>query len=118
MSFRDMVHQDNEDVFCNVDEFGDLRTIVYDGEEYKDVPCVMTKLKEKDRQAHTKDHAQGIYTVTGTVHFPVDKLGGNVPEQGCRISITDETGFPYQYYVAQSDCQHGMVRLELEAYDE
>ena len=118
MSFRDMVLQDNESTFCNVDEFGDLRTIVYDGETYKDVPCVMSKMKEKDRQAHTKDHAQGIYSVTATIHFPVDKLGGFVPEKGCKITITDETGFPYPYYVAQNDCEHGMVRLELEAYDE
>ena len=118
MSFRDMVLQDNEDVFCNVEEFGDPRTIVYDGVEYKDVPCVLSKLKEKDRQPHAKDHAQGIYEVTATVHFPAEKLGGFVPEKGCKISISDDDDFLRQYYVAQSGNDHGMVRLELEAYDE
>ena len=118
MSFKEMVLKDNLNVFCNTDEFADLRTVRYDGVEYKDVPLVMSKLKEKDRHASAKDHAQGLYLVSSTVHLPVEKLGGYVPEKGCKISITDETGFPKQYYVAQSGCDHGMVRLELEGLDE
>ena len=118
MNFKDMVAADNRRVFCNTDEFAELRTVEYDGEIYNKVPVVMTKLKEKDRTASSKDHAQGIYLVTAIVHFPVENLDGYIPEKGCKIGITDETDFMRYYYVAQSGCEHSMVRLELEAYDE
>ena len=118
MSFRDMVQSDNTKVFGNTDEFCDLRTVHYDGDAYKDVHVVMTKLKEKDRTIPVKDHAQGIYLVTAIVHFPVEDLDGHVPEKGARISISDDEGFDQEYYVAQSGCDLGMVRLELEDYDE
>lgn len=117
-SFKEMVLKDNLTTFCNTEEFAYLRTIKYDGATYQDVHVVMSKLKEKDRHASSKDHAHGLYLVSAVVHFPVDELGGYVPEKGCKISITDETGFPKQYYVAQSGCDHGMVRLELEGLDE
>lgn len=118
MSFRDMVAADNLNVFCNTDEFADSRTVWYDGEKYENVHVVMTKLKEKDRTVAQKDHAQGIYLVTAIVHFPQVELDGHVPEKGALISITDDDAFAHQYYVAQSGCDLGMVRLELEAYDE
>ncbi len=118
MSFREMVAQDNVRVFGNTNEFADLREIVYDGERYKDVHCILTKLKEKDRTIPVKDHAQGFYLVTATCHFPKEDLDGHVPENGSQISITDDTGFDKEYYVVQSSCDLGMVRLELEEYDE
>lgn len=118
MNFREMAEKDNHNVFCNNFEFAESRIVTYDGEEYEDVPVVLSKLKEKDRSAGSKDHAQGIYLVTAIAHFPADKLGGNIPEKGSKISITNDNGFCYWYYVAQSGCDHGMVRLELEAYDE
>lgn len=118
MSFKDMLAADNAEIFCNPDEFGDLRTIHYDGDRYDEVPVVLTKLKEKDRSAPSKDHAQGIYLVTAIAHFPMEKLGNHVPEKGMKISISDDDGFDRDYYVAQTGCAGNMVRLELEAYDE
>lgn len=118
MSFRDSVKADNARVFGNTMEFADLRTVVYDGATYEAVPCVISKLKEKDRHQNMTDHAQGIYFVTAVFHCPVEALGGNVPEKGCRIAIDDDSGFLHEYYVAQSGCDLNMVRLELEAYDE
>ena len=118
MSFREMVSQDNVKVFGNTSEFADLRTVHYDGYAYKDVPVILTQLKEKDRSAPAKDHAQGIYLVTSICHFPVGYLDGHVPEKGTRISISDDEGFDREFYVAQSGCDLEMVRLELEAYDE
>lgn len=118
MSFKEMVAADNSRVFCNTDEFAELRRVGYDGGTYYDVPVVMTKLKEKDRSAPAKDHAQGIYLVTAIVHFPVETLEGHVPEKGNTITISDDGDFDREYYVAQSGCEGNMVRLELEAYDE
>ena len=118
MSFKEQVAQENLTVFCNLDEFAEERSVLYDGEEYENVPCVMTKTKAKDRNQATVDHAQGLYLVTSVFHCPVEKLDGNVPEKGSRIDISDDTGFMRRYYVAQSGCEMGMIRLELEAYDE
>jgi len=118
MSFKEMIAADNSRVFCNTDEFAELRTVHYDGEEYENVPVVMTKLKEKDRTVASKDHAQGIYLVTAIVHFPVESLDGHIPEKGLKVYISDDDGFDRCYYVAQSGCEGKMVRLELEAYDE
>ena len=118
MNFRDLVAQDNVKVFGNTNEFADPRTIWYDGEKYEEVHAVLTKLKEKDRTIPVKDHAQGFYLVTAIVHFPVEQLGGHVPENGSKITISDDEDFDREYYVAQSSCDLGMVRLELEEYDE
>ena len=35
--------------FTNLDEFGDVHDIKYDGELYEDVPCTITRPKETDR---------------------------------------------------------------------
>ena len=113
-----MVAADNFKVFSNTSEFADLRIITYDGETYDNVPCTISQLKAKDRVIPTKDHAQGLYMVTAICHFPLESLDGNVPEKGSKIGITDDTDFLRYYYVAQSSCDMGMVRLELEAYDE
>ena len=117
MSFKDMVAADNSKVFMNLDEFAEVHDIQYDGELYEDVKCVITKLKEKDRNSAVKDHAQGIYLVTSVFHCPLDALGGNVPERGTKIRISDDD-FWRDFYVAQSGCDLGMIRLELEALDE
>jgi len=117
MSFRDMVNEDNTSVFMNQDEFADTHTIEYDGETYKDVPCVISQLKEQDRVTKMRDHGQGIYLVTAILHCTLESLDGNVPEKGVRIGISDGD-FMREYYVAESGCDLGMIRLELEALDQ
>ena len=118
MSFKDAVRKDNLAVFANISEFAIPTSIIYEGVQYDDVPCVLTRVKAKDRQALVSDHAQGIYLVTSNAYFPVESLGGIVPEKGSRISISDETGFMRRFYVAQASCPEGMVHLELEGLDE
>lgn len=129
MSFKDMVADDNRKVFMNVDEFAEYRTIIYDevtydgAEDYdgKGVPIVLTGLKEKDRTTIQSDHAQGLYRVTAVLHMRIDDLGGNQPEKGAKISINNQEnggGFFREFYVAFSDCEMGMLRVELEAFDE
>ncbi len=118
MSFRDVVAADNLSVFSNTGEFATLHTIIYDGKIYENAPCIISKLKAKDRVITTKDHAQGLFFVTVICHFSVGTLNGNIPEKGGKIGISDETGFVKYYYVAQAGCDMEMVRLELEAYDE
>ena len=117
MSFKDMVKAQNESVFMNGDEFAEKHDIRYDGELYEDIMCVISQLKQKDRPVNMKDHAQGVYLVTSVFHCSSDSLDGNVPEKGTKIAISDGD-FMREFYVAQSGCDEGMIRLELEALDE
>ena len=121
MSFKDSVAFDNHNVFLNIDEFAEFRTVIYDGHTYEDIPIVLSGLKEKDRRALVNDHAQGLYQVTSVLHCALSDLDGNKPEKGQRIKINDEEGgggFFYEFYVASSVCEMGMLRVELEAIDE
>ena len=118
MSFQDAIKADNVSVFANTGEFAILTTVVYDGKRYEDVRCTLTKVKAKDRQIPTGDHAQGIYLVSSNAYFPVEDMDGVVPEKGTRITMSDETGFLRQFYIVQASCPMGMVHLELEGLDE
>ena len=46
-AFKDAVQEDLNSVFLNLDEFAETHTVYYDGEEYPDVPLVLTGLSEK-----------------------------------------------------------------------
>lgn len=119
--FKDMVAADIHNVFLNTEEFAELRTIRYDGEEYVDIPIVLTGLKEQDRRQLQSDHVQGLYLVTSVLHCALSDLGGKQPEKGGRIEVNDEEGgggFFRRFYVASSVCEMGMLRVELEAIDE
>ncbi len=121
--FINMVLSDNANVFLNLNEFAEKRTVKYDGQTYTDIPIVLRGLKEEDRTqtASSSDHAQGLYRVSSVMHCKLTDLGGNQPEKGCRIKINDTEGgggFYQEFYVASSVCEIGMLRVELEAIDE
>ena len=117
-AFKDAVREDLNSVFLNLDEFAETHTVYYDGEEYPDVPLVLTGLSEKERVRQTiSDHAQGLYRVSRVLHCNIAALGGKQPEKDCKLGI-DEDGFVRNYYVASSVCEMGMLRVELEAIDE
>lgn len=126
MSFKDMAAADNQAVFLSLDEFGEKRTVVYDGRiydgpEHEGIPIVLSGLKEKDRRQLQSDHIQGLYLVSSVLHCAAVDLGGNQPEKGQRIRINDREGgggFFREFYVASSVCELGMLRVELEAIGE
>ena len=122
-AFKDMVAADNLAVFLNDGEFADRRTVRYDGAVYADIPIVLSGIKQSDRpvMASSGDHSHGLYLASAVLHCALSDLGGNQPEKGMRIQINDEEGgggFYREYYVAASDCEMGMLRVELEAIDE
>ena len=121
MSFKDMVADDIHNVFLNLEELAEKRTIEYDGERYEDIPIVLKGIKERDRRQLVSDHVQGLFLATTVLHCALDDLGGNQPEKGTLIRINDEEGgggFFHGFYVASSICEMGMLRVELEATDE
>lgn len=117
MSFREMVTSDISRVFLNTLEFAEQHTIIYDGVTYENINCVMTKVKEQDRTTTMRDHAQGLFLVSAVLHCALADMNNIVPEKGGKIKVS-EGAFLRTYYVAQSGCDMGMIRLELEAIDE
>ncbi len=119
MSFKEQVEADNLKTFLDITTFGEERTVTFDGDEYEEIPCVISQMKEQDRVTTMSDHEHGLYRVTAVFHCALDDIGGNIPEKGRKFGIYDsDDDFLREYYVAQSSCDMGMVRLELEAMDE
>lgn len=127
MDFKAMVEADNLGVFLNAMEFADRHIVKYDGITYAGddgtgIPVLLTKVKEMKRPVAASDHMQGIHLVTATAHIALSDLDGEIPEQKQEIQIDDGTalGEPFfrRYTIVTSDCEMGMVVLELEAFDE
>lgn len=122
MSFKELVQADSKNVFLNNNEFADLHTIRFDGEEYANIPVVVTKIKQSDRTILQSDHMQGIYLVTEKVFFYANDTKGHLPEQGKTFEIDEgeALGKPFfqSYRVATVEDAMGIVCVELEAYNE
>lgn len=120
-AFKEMVKTDIHSVFLSPEEFGELRTVRYDGMEYRDIPVVISGREETERQARVDDHAQGLYRASHVLYCALSDLGDMQPERGQRIRINDEEGgggFFREFYVASSTCDMGMLCVELETIDE
>lgn len=60
--FKDAVQEDLNSVFLNLDEFAETHTVYYDGEEYSDIPIVMTGLSERSGCVRASVTMQRAYT--------------------------------------------------------
>ena len=118
--FKDMVARDNARTFMNLDEFAEKRSVTYDGEDHAGIPVVLSGLKEKDRRQLMSDHIQGLFLVSSVLHCRIQDLGGTQPEKGTRMEISDpdDATFFRRFYVASSVCELGLLRVELEAFNE
>ncbi|MBO6231804.1 MAG: hypothetical protein ILA17_06225 [Ruminococcus sp.] len=124
--FKDMVEADNKSIFLNVDEFAETHTVEYNGVTYPDIPVLLTKTKETKRPVlvigNDEDHLAGLHLVTAVAHIALSDMNGVIPEQKQLIAINDgeACGKPFmvRYTIKTSDCEMGMLHLELEAYDE
>lgn len=117
-AFQDMVASDRKAVFLNPAEFGEYRTIEYDGTLYTRVSVVIRAPKQESRSQMQDDHAAGLYLAGTTLHCCIEEIGGIQPEQGQKIRVSDPDGFMRPYYIATSFVEVGMCHLTLEAIDE
>ena len=110
--FKDMVARDNARTFMNLDEFAEKRIVVYDGVTYDGATYTVVTT--------VKDHIQGLFLVSSVLHCRIQDLGGNQPEKGTRMEISDpdDATFFRRFYVASSVCELGLLRVELEAFNE
>lgn len=119
-TFKDMIAADLKGVFLNSEEFGEVRSIAYDGAVLPDIPVVLYELDLEERPQLTTDHAQGLYLTTAVLNCTKADLGGRVPEIGARLRISTRRGgsFYREYYVAKASDQMGMLVVELEEVSE
>ena len=122
-TFKRCAAADIHAAFLNPDEHGEVRTIRYDGAEYRDITVIEGGPKEGKRSSVVQmqhDFGQGLYKRTVILYVAEKDLDGNKPEQGTSLSMNDEEGgaFFHKYRVAESGTEMGMFRLKLEEVDE
>lgn len=118
--FKEMLAADNQRIFLNPAEFAQLRTLIYNGQRFEDIPVVLTGLREENRQQKAEDHAQGLFVVKTLLQCSLADLDGCQPQKGERLQINEQEGggFFREFHVSESICEYGMLRLELEDIDE
>ena len=119
MSFKDVVEQDNRDVFLNIEEFAEYRTVKYDGVTYKHIPVLLSNIRESQFNV-SRNNMEGIHRATELACFNLKDINGVFPEQGTRISISDYIvpTFFRDYKIITSLEEAGMVVLELGAFED
>lgn len=119
--FKEMLAADNLRVFLNPAEFAQLRTVIYEGQRYEDIPVVLSGLKEDDRAQKADDHAQGLFLLKALLQCSLADLGGVQPQKGARLQINNQEGgggFFREFYISEAVCEYGLLRLELEDINE
>ncbi len=119
--FKEMLAADNQRVFLNVQEFASLRTVVYEGQSFVDIPVVLSGLKEDERQLKASDHAEGLFLVKTLLQCSIDDLQRVQPQKGARLKINNQEGgggFFHEFYIKEAVCEFGLLRLELEDVNE
>jgi hypothetical protein len=122
-AFRRFLAKDNEVVFLNLKEFGENRTVRYDGTDYEEIPVVLDEIMQfarYDIKQMKTDHSQGLHKGSVRLHCRRSDLGGKLPEQGNSLSIESEkkNGFFRKYEILESRCDEGMLTVTLERVDE
>ena len=124
--FEANILAENKTAYLSTSEFGETRTVRYDGDDYVDIPIVITGYRGQDRdrsvvQSGRRNQAQGLYRVTAQLNCDISDLGGKQPEKGQRIKINRQGGgggFFREFYVVSSVCEMGFLTVELGEIDE
>lgn len=122
MSFKDQVAADNLGVFLNTNEFADVYTVRYDGEVFENVPVVRRTRQDQPKRgtgsAYIHDYSKGFFIRSDIVHLRRCDIGGYVPETEMPFEMEKDDGFYEKYRVKKSIDDMGMIRMELEVWDE
>jgi hypothetical protein len=122
-AFRARLDRDNTVTFTNLQEFGELRTVRYDGETFTAIPVVLDEVMQSERyntRRMKSDYGQGLYKGAVRLHCRRCDLEGKLPEHGAALEIESErkNGFFRKYTVLESRCDEGMLMVTLERVDE
>jgi len=122
-TFKDCAAVEIGKVFLNPDEHAEIRTVIYDGVTYEDIPVIEVGPKEGKRSSVVQmqhDFGQGLYKRSITLYCAEKDLGGVKPEQGTQFSMNEEKGgtFFHEFRIEESKAEAGMYRLQLKEVDE
>lgn len=122
-TFKQCAAADIHDVFLNQNEYGEERTIRYDGVEYQDITVIEIGPKEGKRSSVVQmqhDFGQGLYKRSVVLYVAEKDMGGIKPEQGSHLSMNERQGgtFFHKFRVVESTTEMGMYRIKLEEVDE
>lgn len=122
-NFKDCVAGEINAVFLNTKEHAAVRTIIYDGEAYEDIPVIELGPQEGKRSSVVQmqhDFGQGLYKRTITIYCADIDLGCIQPEQGSQLQMNEKPGgtFFHKFRVSESKEEMGMYRMKLEEVDE
>jgi hypothetical protein len=112
-TFKDMVAKDVLNVFQNVDEFAEHCHVIYNKQDFGEIPVILDETQEKDRDfASVDDHGMGVFAVDATLYVAYEHMNC-VPEKGQRIWLAD-----VEYGIETSACEMGQITLGLRRHDE
>lgn len=122
-SFRAQLEADSLQVFLNPEEFGERRSVRYDGTVYEDIPVVLAEGGELERhntRIMKTDHAQSLYKSKVRLFCRAADLGGKTPEFGAAVELESrkKNGFWLKYTVESAARDEGVVDLLLRKVDE
>ena len=122
-TFKDCVAADVDMVFLDKNEYAEVRTILYDGETFEDIPVIEIGPMEGKRASVVQmqhDFGQGLYKRTITLYCAEKSLNGIQPEQGTQLSMNEKQGgtFFHKFRVVESTREMGMYQITLEEIDE
>lgn len=121
--FRAQLEHDIEKIFTNPEEFGESRTVRYDGETYEDISIVLdegVEIPHKNYKVMRTDYSKGLVKGTARLYCSKEALGGHQPEVGEAMAIESQRsrGFWHRYTVEESGCEEGMLTLFLKKVEE
>ena len=118
-TFKDCAAAEISAAFLNTNEHAEVRTVIYHGVTYKDIPVSEVGPKEGKRSSVVQmqhDFGQGLYKRSITLYCAEKDLGGIKPEQGSHLQLNEEEGgtFFHKLRVVESTTEMGMYRVKLE----
>lgn len=121
--FRAQLAVDSAEVFLNPDEFGESRTVRYDGEVYKDISILLDEgvsVPHHNYKIMKTDHSKGLMKDQARLYCQRSDLGGKQPEVDDVLEIESDKrrGFWHKYTVEASGCEEGMLTILLKKVDE
>ena len=94
-TFKDCAAVEIEKAFLNQNELAEVRTVIYDGMTYENIPVIEVGPKEGKRSSVVQmqhDFGQGLYKRTIILYCAEKDLGGVKPEQGSYLQLNEEEG--------------------------
>jgi hypothetical protein len=107
MTFKDVIADDNKNIFLNMDEFAETHSI--DG---KEMPCIIDNnemLEREKRYRNSKTFAEGIYVKSLLIYVNAVDFGA-MPAVGRALTFDQK-----RYIVTDAVNEDGIYSISLEA---